>query len=299
MAFRLRSSESVADGLRRLARKELNSISKHLDGAVPPRGAAIHEVRKSVKKVSAILQVVDADNGHGLGKSGTRLRSIHRRLSALRDADVMLETLDTLRARGRSVLNEPCYTRVRRRLSSHRTSAMKAARRTGPWRRILQSVRKVRRDARHWKPGHRQFGCLAEGIRRTHQGGRKAMTRAEKRQRATDFHDWRKQIKALWYELRLLEGCGPRVRRDVRALQRTEAWLGDAHNVVVLCDELSNGRPQGESLIDLDRVRLAGDRYQCALRTKALATAKRIYARTAREYTKAIRREWKNGRTST
>jgi CHAD domain-containing protein len=125
------------------------------------------------------------------------------------------------------------------------------------------------------------------------------MTRAEKRQRATDFHDWRKQIKALWYELRLLEGCGPRVRRDVRALQRTEAWLGDAHNVVVLCDELSNRRPQGKSLIDLDRVRLAGDRYQCELRTKALATAKRIYARTPREYVKAIRREWKNGQTST
>ena len=299
MPFRLRSSESVADGLRRLAREELNSISKHLDGAVPPGGEAIHEVRKSVKKVGAILQVVDADHGHGLGKSATRLHTIHRRLSALRDADVMLETLETLRARDRTVLNERCYARVRRLLSSHKKSAMSAARRTGPWRRIVQTVRKVRRDACHWKPEHRQFGCLAAGIRRTHQRGRKAMTRAEKRQRATDFHDWRKQIKALWYELRLLEGYSPRVRRDVQALQRTEAWLGDAHNVVVLCDELSNGGPRGESLIDLDRVRLAGDRYQCELRTKALATARRIYARTPREYASAIGREWKNGRTST
>ena len=33
MRFRLRSTESIADGLRRLAREELSSISTHLDGA--------------------------------------------------------------------------------------------------------------------------------------------------------------------------------------------------------------------------------------------------------------------------
>ena len=47
MPFRLRSTESIADGLRRLAREELSSISKHLDGAAPPRDDAIHEIRKS------------------------------------------------------------------------------------------------------------------------------------------------------------------------------------------------------------------------------------------------------------
>jgi hypothetical protein len=88
------------------------------------------------------------------------------------------------------------------------------------------------------------------------------------------------------------------VRRDVRALQRTEAWLGDAHNVVVLCAELSKGGPEGESLIDLDRVRLAGDRYQSELQTKALATAKRVYASTPHEYVDAIRHEWKCARAS-
>jgi CHAD domain-containing protein len=298
MAFRLRTTESVADGLRRLTKQELNSISTHLDGGGPPSPAAIHEVRKSVKKVSAILQVVAADNGHGLAKSATRLHTIHERLSALRDADVMLETLDTLKARDRGILNERCYARLRHQLSSHRKSAMKAARHKETSRLVVQSVRKIRRDARRWRPRHRQFGALAEGIRGTYQRGQRAMARAIKRQRATDFHEWRKQIKALWYELRLVERCSPRVRRDVRALQRTEAWLGDAHNVVVLCAELSKGGPEGESLIDLDRVRLAGDRYQSELQTKALATAKRVYASTPHEYVDAIRHEWKCARAS-
>ena len=36
------------------------------------------------------------------------------------------------------------------------------------------------------------------------------MARARKGQRAADFHEWRKQIKALWYELRLVEGPSAR-----------------------------------------------------------------------------------------
>ena len=119
------------------------------------------------------------------------------------------------------------------------------------------------------------------------------MARARKSQRAADFHEWRKQIKALWYELRLVEGSGPRIRRDVAALHRAEAWLGNEHDVVVLCDELSKDGPQADARIDLDRIRLAGDRYQCELRTKALAGTARIYARAPGEYATSVRREWK------
>ena len=119
------------------------------------------------------------------------------------------------------------------------------------------------------------------------------MARARKRQRAADFHEWRKQIKALWYELRLVEGCSPRIRRDVQALRRAEEWLGNEHNAVVLCDELSKDEPQGASRIDLDRIRLAGDCYGRELRTKALASTRRIYAQAPREYANSVRREWK------
>ena len=124
------------------------------------------------------------------------------------------------------------------------------------------------------------------------------MARSSKSQRPADFHEWRKQIKALWYALRLVEAADPRIRRDVKALHRAEVWLGHEHDVVVLCDELSKNGPQGETRIDRDRVRLVGDRYQCALRTKALASTKRIYAQAPRAYAQSIRREWKRWHTS-
>lgn len=297
MPFRLQLTEAVADGLRRLARAELGSISTRLDGAAPPHGDTIHEIRKSVKKTRAILQVVGADSGSGLAKSAKRLHVLHARLSALRDADVMLETLHVLRNRNPGILNRRCFARAHRRLSSHKRSLMKAARRKATWQRISKSVCKIRREAKHWDPKHRQFRSLAAGIRLAHQRGRKAMARARKSQRTADFHEWRKQIKTLWYELRLLESSGLRIRRDVKALHLAEVWLGNEHDVVMLSDELSKDGSQGDIPVDLDRIRLVGDSYRRELRTKALASTRAIYARTSRDYVESVRREWKRWHT--
>ena len=293
MAFRLRPEESVPDGLRRLAEKELSSISKHLNGATRPRDETIHKARKSVKKVRALLEVVDSDHGRGLGKSSKRLQTISRRLSTLRDADAMLEILHKLRSHDGRALSARSFARVSRRLTAHKRSVWKAVGRKSVWRDLDQSVRRVRRDVRQWEPAHGQFGALAAGIRLSHRRGRKAMARARKRQGADDFHEWRKQMKALWYELRLVEGASPRIRQDVIALHRAESWLGDEHNMVVLCDELSKDATICDGRADLDRIRLAADRYQCELREKALARAKRIYARRPREYATVIERAWK------
>ena len=297
MPFRLRSTESVADGLRRIARAELSSISTRLESAAPPRRDTIHEIRKSVKKTDAILQVVVADGGRGFAKSAKRLHVIHARLSALRDADVVLETLRILRNRNPGILNQRCVGRLRRRLSSHKRSLMKAARRKATWQRVSKSVRRIRRNAKHWNPRHRQFRSLAAGIRLAHQRGRTAMARARKSQRAGDFHDWRKQIKTLWYELRLLEGSGPRIRRDVKALHRVEVWLGNEHDVVMLSEELSKDKSRGDISLDLDRIRLVGDSYRAELRAKALACTRGIFARTSRDYVDSVRREWQRWHT--
>jgi CHAD domain-containing protein len=292
MPFRLRSTETVADGLRRLAREELKSISTLLDRAARPQDEAIHEIRKSVKKTRAILRVVRADKGSGLAKSAKRLHAINSRLSPLRDADVMLETLDTLRTRDRRTLNGSCFARLHRQLSAHRRTVMKAARRQASSQDLRRSVRKVRQTARHWKFTHRQFGSLAAALRLSHDAGRRALARARKRQQAADFHEWRKHIKALWYELRLVVGAGARIRRDVKTLHLAEVWLGTEHDIVVLCDELSKDVGEGDSRIDLDRIRLVGDRYRLELRTKAAASTRRIYARASRDYVKSVKREW-------
>jgi len=125
------------------------------------------------------------------------------------------------------------------------------------------------------------------------------MTKALRRHSADDFHRLRKQIKTLWYELRLVEPASPRIARDVRALHRAETWLGDDHNVVVLCASLSNDDSAGALPLNVRRLQAAADRYHAQARKKAVEAVRRIYRRKSRPYVRDLKRVWKRWRQST
>ncbi len=72
-------------------------------------------------------------------------------------------------------------------------------------------------------------------------------------------------------------------------LHQAETWLGEDHDVVVLCEELSTDT----SLCDLTRLRAAADRYQCDLRRKAIARTAPTFGRTSGQYVRRIKRAWK------
>jgi CHAD domain-containing protein len=289
MAFRLRQEESVAVGLRRLAKKELDSARDQLRGAAGPRDEAIHEARKSIKKVRAILTVIKADDGRGLAGCRKQLRKVNGTLSRLRDADAMLEILSKLETKHPHALDEHTYARIRRQLEAHKQDVAKAAHEEDVWTDVDRALRKLRKKAKWWQPTHRGFGAIAAGIDVTYRRGRKALARVRTHPRADDFHEWRKQMKALWYALRLVEACALGIRRDVSLLHTAERWLGDEHNAVVLCAQLS----KDASLCDIEALRHAASRFQCELRQNAIARASRLYSRTPEQYLAHVKHAWK------
>ena len=293
MAFRLRSDESVTDGLQRLVRKELKAARDGLRQTSPPSDEAIHEARKSVKKVRAIAQLIDADDGRGLAASSKTLRGVSRTLSALRDADAMVEMLTELRKRNPRLISEHSFARLRRWLAGRKQLAMDAADRDEAWSRVDRRLRKARRAAKRWRPTHPRFGALAAGIRSAHKRGRKTLAIAKDTGRAADFHEWRKEMKALWYALRLIEDCATGIRKGVEQLHSAERFLGDDHNLVVLCAELSQDASVCGGPSDLDRLRLAIDRYQKSLRAQAIAATRRIYALKSGAFLRSVKRAWK------
>ena len=298
MAYRLRRTESTKKGLRRIATKALEGARVRMRRSTPPSDEAIHDARKRLKKARAIMQLIEADGGSGEAGCRKWFRTANRTLSTLRDADAMIGTLAKLRKRTPSLFSEHTFARLKRGFSSHKKAAMDAADRDGAWPRVDKALRRLRRAAARWKPRHKRFGALARGIRSAHRRGRKALSVVRESGSAADFHQWRKAIKTLWYELRLIDRCGPRIRRDIAALDRAERAIGDDHNVVVLCAELSKNAIGAES-IDLDRLRIVANRHQRVLRKKALASARRIYARKSDAYARGIKRAWKAWRRRT
>ena len=103
MSYRLERDESVLKGLERVARHETESASAKLAGREGiSRDKAIHEARKSIKKVRALLRLMK-DELRGVDPAeNVRLRDIARRLSHYRDSFVMVETFDDLKKRFRA-----------------------------------------------------------------------------------------------------------------------------------------------------------------------------------------------------
>src|SRR5450432_2747420 len=106
MAFAVDRNESIRRGLKRIVRKELRRARAHLRHR---QETAVHEARKSVKKVRAVVELLQQIDTDALNKDARRLRSAGQKLSVLRDADAVIATFDHLRRRFPKRLSEHTY----------------------------------------------------------------------------------------------------------------------------------------------------------------------------------------------
>ena len=97
-AFRLYQDETIPDGIRRVARGQLDQAHTEL-GQSPKRklAAAVHDTRKSLKRLRTTVRLARGGIGEEIHRrENAAFRDTGRRLSGVRDASVMVETLHEL-----------------------------------------------------------------------------------------------------------------------------------------------------------------------------------------------------------
>lgn len=293
MAYRLERGESVIAGLKRVVRDEIESASKHLAGQKKTsRDEAIHEARKSIKKVRALLRLA----GRELGGTGTRedrrLRDIGRRLSEFRDAFVMIDTFDGLKRKYRR--------ETARKLGSVRTGLIQ--RRTQSRREEEMRIVLEHASAALWQAAHRVsawplvtdgYGALSEGLEATYRAGRAALERVREDAHPENFHQLRKRVKDHWYHVRLLENLWTDVMKTYeKTLKDLETWLGEDHNLAVLRERIAAEPRFYGSQEDIELLDELIGRYQTELRQQSLALAERIYEEKPREFRRRMKHLW-------
>lgn len=298
MAYRFEAGEAVPEGLRRIAREELTSAAGGLRQATArTRDDAIHEARKSVKKVRVILRLMRGELGRTYTVENRRLRNVALRLSAYRDATVMIETLDQLRERHHDNRSRRALAAIRRGLlesqrrqrGSGMTSAMHraadallaASARVGRWRLVMDGP-----------------VALAPGMETAYRRGRAAMASARRHAQPEHCHEWRKRVKDHWYHLRLLESRWDAAahgrEKDLKVL---ETWLGEHHNLEVLSARLAAKRVRQRTPEEAKLCRSLIGAMQRELRHKALALGQRLYRERPELFRKHIAQLWRPPRT--
>src|SRR5450432_456952 len=94
MSFTIRPDEGISKAIRRVARAQLGKAADTLRDGGQPLCQRIHLMRTSIKRVRALIALARPAAPHGARRADRRLRRLAGATSELRDAEVVLMTLD-------------------------------------------------------------------------------------------------------------------------------------------------------------------------------------------------------------
>ena len=292
MPYRLRARESVRRGIKRIAAEEIDRAIERLLHA-KDRDEAIHDARKSAKKIRGAIRLVRFDFGAQLRSEITVFRDIGRKLSELRDAQAMLEMFDALVKRYREQLGKRALDSVRRGLVA-RKEQFEAAQRAGVViESVLIDLRRARERIDHWPLTSNGFAAVAPGLASTFKQGRRAFVTAYENPLPENFHEWRKRAKDHWYHIRLFENLWtPVLEAYESSLKSLEQNLGDDHNLVVLRQTALSDPSRFTNQRDLRTSLRLMKAYQEELRLEARDIGARIYGQRPREFVRQMQLFW-------
>jgi hypothetical protein len=252
--FALLGDERLADGLRRMALGQLDLAIELLEGAGGAMGAdvAVHETRKSLKRLRALMRLLEDELGEqAYARESALLRDAGRRLAGARDAEVLVNTLDDLLGRHPGKLaHRRGVARLRARLAAERDRAAEMTLgETATRVQVVDDLRAARARVAGWSLSDRDgIQGVEPAMKRVYRDGRRRHRRAARRSgdRARAMHEWRKRVKDLRYAAEMLDRSGdegphgPRRRRGGGSRKKSKRRREAAyiHRLARRADEL-------------------------------------------------------------
>ena len=293
-AYRLRSWETAADGIRRIALGRADDALEQLrDGVERDFPAAIHEARKDLKKLRSVLRLVRKELGDELyRRENNRFRDTGRMLSGARDAEVKLGAVRDLCERFPERLSAERLAPLIGALEGERDRHVEANRSGGAVAVAIREIEAGRAVIEAWPLEADGWKLIEPGLRRQYRRGRKRFAAARDEPTNETIHEWRKRVKDLWYHLRILRD----VDRDTLApaiddSHRLSELLGDHHDLAVMRQD-ALGRREPLAAGELDRLLAAITERQRQLLAEAMPLGERIYAEKPKALSKRVRRRW-------
>lgn len=289
MAFELHRRKHLENELRKIVRRELRDTVDALARAAARSHDAIHESRKSVKKVRAVAALLEQTGAKLPRKDRKRLKSAASALSRLRDSTAIIASLDRVRRQHPKQLPEHTYRIIRRVLVTARQRQELRAQRDGVVAETAERLAKTRRSARTWTTASLGVPDVVKVVGASYRRSRKAMKRSRVLGQSATLHGWRKELKTLWYQPRLLKPLTIGNASLVADLKRLETLLGDDHNLVVLAATLRGCRELRPMRAQVRRIEHLAVGMRRSLRHRAFTLGRRVHREKPQRFVRQIR----------
>jgi CHAD domain-containing protein len=288
MGFRLKLREPLPDGLKRVFREEVESALELCRNPAKQRGVTVHEVRKHLKKLRAAMRLAISEVGKNQHACEDRcVRKIGRLVSDLRDAQVRLQTLIQLRDETAKRLEDSPFPRIEELLSLERESFSAAF--AGWQKQAIPQLERVEARLLKWPLEDLTWKQICGAVGKIYKRGQRCLAKTIDDPEPENFHAWRKRVKDLWYQLRILQPLNRVVLEEMaHDAEVLGELLGREHDLDFLWARLEKERGDEalrDELAQLESlIRKRGKR----LRTNALELGRHFYAEPAKAFAKRI-----------
>ena len=278
MAFEVRRGESPRRAVRRMARRELKAARRAWNQPHRSLNHRAHDVRAALKKVRALIRLVEPGVGRAARKAERRLQRTAATLGPVRDARVMVSTFDSLVTAARLDRN-PGAQGVRDHLLENARSEAKRPRTRKALERVDAALRAAVRRVDEWTPRSGGWRVLADGLEACYRRARRAMRRAHLDATGETFHAWRRALKTHRHQMRALEPLWPRaLDAQLDELGTLDTFLGQEHDLTVLEETVLEQRACFADERHCARLLAELERRREELRGQMLAPGARLFA---------------------
>ena len=288
MAFCLKLREPLPEGLKRVFCEQTDAALHLCQHPAKQRGVTVHEVRKHLKKLRAAMRLgIGAVGKNCHAKEDRCVRDIGRLISDLRDAQVRLQTFIQLRDKAAKNSGKQCFPRTEELLLLERESFSAAF--AGWQKEAIPQLENVKTCLMAWPLDDLNWKQICGAVCKIYRRGQRALAKTIDDPEPENFHAWRKRVKDVWYQLRILQPLNRTVLEEMaQDVEVLGELLGTEHDLI-FCARVWKGKavmkrsPTNWSQLQT----LIGKRCK-SLRSDALELGRRFYAEPSKAFAKRI-----------
>jgi CHAD domain-containing protein len=292
MAFCFRRKEAVPKAVRRLAAERIRAALESLKDY--RRAESVHGVRKDIKKVRAVLRLARGRIPKKAYRRQTQLlRKAADQLAPTRDAFVKGAALKNLSDHFHDQLGGLALRRLRKQFEGDLAHAEKRFARKKSAHKVKRLLERIPRELATVKLDAKGWKAIAPGIETAFARGRNAYFAARRDPCPEHLHEWRKRVKDLWYQVRMLR---PIYREKLASLAHDlkvlSEYLGDDHDLFMLDQSTETAHSKQGELFGPGALNDMIERRRRELQAAAFEAGARLYSETASDFCGRLARYW-------
>ncbi len=280
MGYRIKNGETLQTALQRISLELLETSLGMLNDPTANRDVAIHEVRKTCKKVRAVLWLIrDEIDGKTYRADNVHFRALSALVAPARDSYLTLH----------AVQNMELPADAKAALLTDLEATYQQAVADAPLESVITQLQEGIQRVESWSFKKQGFGMISPTLKRMYKRGKARMKFAYRHSTPENFHEWRKNVKYLRYHLQILQPTADTLLGGtIQQLDELGDVLGRANDLYELKQRLF-AHPQA---VALEEIFTKLESEQLKLYRQAWAMGQRAYAEIDQAFVERMREYW-------